>query len=227
MPRPSDPLLEMLRKVAKEKKMNTAALAKAAQIPRGRMKHILSGSEPMTVDELIVLSQVLELDPTGMAAEAEAEEPEDSEEADDSSAAPSLRAMDRREVPPFVLDPYGNHAWQIIQVGLALSVDMFLVLDTEALTGSGIPKAVMSRYSEKLPLTLDAAYHRHYKCTYLPEGMKVQLSFDALYTCILPWPAFLSIHLSPLPPDPVTPDPDPEPEPESAPKAARGHLRLV
>lgn len=227
MSRPSDPLLEMLRKVAKEKKLNTAALAKAAQVPRGRMKHILSGSEPMTVDELIVLSQVLELDPTGMAAEAEAEAnaQAEAEASQTSDGAAPLRSMDRREIPEFVIDPFGNHAWQIIQVGLGLSVDMFLVLDTSALEGSGIPKPVIARYQDKLPLTLDAAFHRHHQCTYLPEGLKVQLSFDALYTCILPWNAFLSIHLSPLPPDPVVPEPDPEPE--APPKVTRGHLRLV
>ena len=221
MPRPSDPLLAMLRKVAEEKKMNTAALAGAAKVPRARMKHILAGSEPMTVDELIVLSQVLELDPTGMAAEAEALE--DTPEGEE----PALRKLDRREVPAFTLDPYGNHSWQIIQVGLGLSVNMFVVLDMEHLEHSGIPRTVLARYKDKLPITLDAAYHQHHKCTYLPEGLKVQLSFDALYSCVLPWNAFLSIHLSPLAPDPVAPEPEPEPEADDSPKVARGHLRLV
>jgi transcriptional regulator with XRE-family HTH domain len=211
----------MLRKVAKEKKMNTAALARATKVPRGRMKHLLSGGEPMTVDELILLSQALELDPTGMAAEAEAME------AEPEASGPSLRTLHRREVPEFTLDPYGNHAWQIVQVGLMLSVDMFLVLDATKVQSSGIPKNVLARYPERLPLTLDAAYHQHHRCTYLPEGLQVRLSFDALYTCVLPWDSFLSVHLTPLPPDPVAPEPDPDPEPEQDSKPRRGHLRLV
>ena len=221
MSRPSDPLLEMLRKVAKQKKMNTAALARAAKVPRGRMKHVLAGSEPMTVDELIVLSQVLELDPTGMAAAADEEAAPEAEDDD----APGLRSLGRRESPAFTIDPMGNHAQQILQVGFMLGVDIFLLLDATQLEASGIPKTVLGRYPERLPLTLDAAYHHHHKATYLPEGLQVRLSFDALYTCVLPWAAFISIHLSPLPPDPIVPEPDPEPEPESKPR--RGHLRLV
>jgi len=223
MSRPSDPLLEMLRKVAKQKKMNTAALARAANVPRGRMKHILAGSEPMTVDELIMLSQVLELDPTGMAA-AEMEQQAEEEEV---QARPGLRSLHRRESPEFVIDPMGNHAQQILQVGFMLGVDIFLILDSTQLENSGIPQTVRGRYPERLPLTLDAAYHRHHQATYLPEGLQVRLSFDALYTCVLPWAAFISIHLSPLPPDPIAPEPDPEPEPEATNKPRRGHLRLV
>ena len=227
MSRPSDPLLQMLRKVAKQKNMNTAALAQAAKVPRGRMKHILAGSEPMTVDELIVLSQALELDPTGMAAAAEEVEAE--LEAAEASGKAALRSLDKREVPAFSIDPMGNHSQQILQVGFLLGVDMFLVLHVHELESSGIPPAVLARYPERLPLTLDAAYHRHHAATYLPEGLQVRLSFDALYTCVIPWSAFQSIHLSPLPPDPIAPEPDPEPsaEPEASSKPRRGHLRLV
>ena len=227
--RPSDPLLEMLRKVAKQKKLNTAALAQACEVPRTRMKHVLSGSEPMTVDELILLSQVLELDPTGMAAAAEEEEAAAKAAEAAGEAAPALRSLDRRESPAFVLDPLGNHAWQILQVGLSLGIDMFLVLDSTRIEGSGIPRTVTSRYPERLPLTLDAAYHRHHQATYLPEGLQVRLSFDSLYTCVLPWDAFISIHLSPLAPDPIAPEPEPDPPAtdDTPDKPRRGHLRLV
>jgi len=226
MSRPSDPVLEMLRKVAKQKKMNTAALAKAAEVPRSRMKHILSGSESMTVDELILLSQVLELDPTGMAMEEDEADGDPSEETQTDAGDPAeLRSLGRREIPAFSIDPMGNHAQQIVQVGIMLGVDIFLVLDAKQLEASSIPKAVLGRYPERLPITLDAAYHRHHQATYLPEGLQVRLSFDALYTCLLPWTAFIAIHLTPLAPAPATPEPDPEPEADNTPR--RGHLRLV
>jgi len=220
--RPSEPLLAMLRKVANEKKLNTAALARAAEVPRSRMKHILSGSEPMTVDEFIQLSQVLELDPTGMAESLEEEAAAEPEE------GPGLRSLHRRESVGLDVDPLGNHAWQILQLGLMLGIDMFIVLDASKLADSGVPKQVLDRYPEHLPLRLDAAYHRHHQATYLPVGLQVRLSFDALYTCVIPWDAFTEVRLTPLPPDPVEPEPEPDPEPDpSDSKPRRGHLRLV
>lgn len=229
--RPSDPLLELLRKVSKEMKLNTAALAEAIQVPRGRMKHILAGSEPMTVDEFILLSQVLKLDPTGMA-QAESEGTPSAEEGGAAEgaaeSAPTLRPLPRNMGPELNIDPLGNHSWQILQLGLMLGVDMFIVLDVAQIQESGVPKAVLARYPQHLPLRLDAAYHRHHALTYLPEGLQVRLSFDALYTCVLPWAAFVEIRMTPLAPEPVAPEPDPEPEPdpdENRPR--RGHLRLV
>lgn len=223
--RPSEPLLAMLRKVAGEKKLNTAALARAANVPRTRMKHVLSGSEPMTVDEFILLSQVLELDPTGMAEAIDEEEEATADEADE--AAP-LRSLRRRESVGLDVDPLGNHSWQILQLGLMLGIDMFIVLDASKLAESGVPKQVLGRYPEHLPLRLDAAYPRHHQATYLPVGLQVRLSFDALYTCVIPWDAFTEVRLTPLPPDPVdeAPEPDPDPDP-TEPTTRRGHLRLV
>lgn len=211
----------MLRKVANEKNLNTAALARAADVPRSRMKHILSGGEPMTVDEFILLSQVLELDPTGMAEslEEEAAAPPTEETA-------NLRSLGRRESVGLEVDPLGNHSWQIIQLGLMLGIDMFVVLDASKLDGSGVPKQVLGRYPEHLPLRLDAAYHHHHQATYLPAGLQVRLSFDALYTCVIPWDAFTEVRLSPLPPEPVETEPEPDPEPDDT-TPQRGHLRLV
>jgi len=220
--RPSEPLLAMLRKVAGEKKLNTAALARAAEVPRSRMKHILAGSEPMTVDEFIQLSQVLELDPTGMAESLE----EDAVAEEEAEPGPELRTISQRETVGLDVDPLGNHAWQILQLGIMLGVDMFVVLDASKLTGSGVPRQVLDRYPEHLPLRLDAAYHHHHQATYLPVGLQARLSFDALYTCVIPWDAFTEVRMSPLAPDPVEPEPEPEPEPSDS-KPRRGHLRLV
>jgi hypothetical protein len=227
--RPSAPLLEFLRKTAQQKGLNTAALAAAAEIPRGRMKHILSGAEPMLVDELIRVTTALQIDATAMAGGAAADPEAPAAEGGEADAPPALRSLRRTEAPPFQIDPLGNHAEQMLQLGLALGVDIFLTLHAAQLNESGIPRMVLSRNPEELHLRLDAAYHRHHNPTFLPTGLQVTLSFDALYTCLLPWAAFARVTLFPLPPDPpAAPPTEPEAAPdEDPPPPRRGHLRLV
>ena len=62
MSRPSDPLLRLIRDLARKKAMNTAALAKESGIDRGRLKHVLGGAESMTVDELLLIANALQID---------------------------------------------------------------------------------------------------------------------------------------------------------------------
>jgi hypothetical protein len=218
--------------------LNTAALAQAASIERGRLKHILSGSEPITVDELISLSQALKLDAATLAGAEETQTPtvthggeRESEEEEQEEGgtllspfvkAPSDSGEDLR------VDPLGNHTEQILKVGLILGVDLFLHLDTTLLEGSGIPTDTLKRYRGTIPLRLDAAYHRHHDLQFLREGVQLKLSFDALYTCVLPWSAFQQITFIPLPPDPPEPEVEEEEVEEEPPSVARrGHLRLV
>ena len=52
MSRPSEPLLQLFRSLAKKRGLNTAAMAQAANM-ESRLKRVLSGGDPMTVDELI------------------------------------------------------------------------------------------------------------------------------------------------------------------------------
>ncbi len=230
-PRPSQPVLDLIRRAARQKGLNTAALARKADIPRGHLKHVLAGSEPMTVDEFIVLTQALELDVAAMAGVSDAELPEVPEDSEESEApeALGLRSVSAREAGDFAPDPYGNHAEQSLKLGFALGIDMFLSLSTDQLGESGVPKAVLARYPEELALRLDAAYHRHYDPRFLPEGLQITLSFDALYTCLIPWPAFTRITHFPLPPEAPPDEPPEEEEPEAPeePGVRRGHLRLV
>jgi hypothetical protein len=233
--RPSEPILQLLRETARKMGLNTAALAQAASIERGRLKHILSGSEPITVDELISLSQALKLDAATLAGAEEVPavthggESEEEEEGEEGGTlltpfakAPSDSGEDLR------VDPLGNHTEQILKVGLILGVDLFLHLDTTLLEDSGIPKDTLKRYRGTIPLRLDAAYHRHHDLQFLREGVQLKLSFDALYTCVLPWSAFQQITFIPLPPDPPEPEVEEEEPVEEPPSVARrGHLRLV
>ena len=234
--RPSEPLLNLLRTVAQKKGLNTAALAKAAGIERAHLKHVLSGAEALTVDELVQIAEVLEIgagDLAGLPAELTAPEPAPD---DGGSKGPELMRSrrggaalatvdnDGPEMPQ--LDPYGNHAEQILKLGLALGIDIYLLLNSSELGECGVPRAVLQKYPERLPIHLEAAYHRHHDPSFLPDGLKLKLSFDALYDCTLPWTAFHQVTLFPLPPDPPA-APEPPPEKDEKPTLQRGHLRLV
>ncbi|MEC8422334.1 MAG: helix-turn-helix transcriptional regulator [Myxococcota bacterium] len=235
-PRPSEPLLQLLRDVARKKGLNTAALAKAADIPRGRLKHVLSGSEPLTVDELIALSQALEISAGDMAglptelpsADAVDEEPTGPEAVPLRRGGAALATLDDGP-PPIEVNPYGNHAEQMLMLGFGLGCDIHVVLDGSQLEGTGIPTATLERFPERLPLHLEAAYHRHHDPRFLPESIQLTLSFDALYTCSLPWAAFQQVTLFPLPPEPPeAPEPESAQEPVPPPSGRRtSHLRLV
>lgn len=232
--RPSDALLRLIRDVAQKKGLNTAALARAASIERSRLKHLLAGAEPMLVDEFVSLAQALEISPTDMGlpgAPAGAEEEE--EEYDDdgpvlADAPVPLRAIGRRERAPtsFAPDPYGNHAQQALRLGFALGCDLFFIVDVKQLGESGVPRSVLARYPEHMPIRLDAAFHKHNDPQFLPTGLQLTVSFDAVYTCLFPWAAFRQISFFPLPPSEPDEPEGPKPE-ESKPGPRRGHLRLV
>jgi hypothetical protein len=245
-PRPSEPLLQLLRETARKKGLNTAALAASAGIDRTRLKHVLAGSEALTVDELIGLSKTLELDAAAVAGapgldEADGELGEDDAQSEEGPApAPvKMRALSRRDLDRSLhIDPLGNHAEQALRLGFGLGCDMFIHLHAARLKTSGIPRDTLARFPEEVPLRLDAAFHRHHDPRFLPEGLQVVLSFDALYTCLIPWDAFSRVTFIPLAPEPLSTDDEdgkdedgkdeggPSPEPDGG-GPRRGHLRLV
>lgn len=221
----SAPLLRLLRDVAQKKGKNTAALAHATGIDRARLKHLLAGGEPITVDEFLQVAQVLEISAADMGLNPNLVPEDDEDDGVVDLQIPQLRAVGRRERPPtaFIPEPYGNHAEQIIRLGFALGCDIFFITDVKQLDDSGIPRAVLGRYPESLPIRLDAAFHRHNDPQFLPEGLQVNLSFDSIYTVTLPWAAFRQITFFPLPP---TDDDEPKEE-KPKPKAKGSHLRLI
>lgn len=223
--RPSEPLVKMLRDVSQRKGLNTAALARASGLDRTRLKHLLAGTEAITVDEFLALANALEITPSelGLNTGDISDEIED----DVEPRVIPLRAVGRREPPPrqtLDADPLGNHAEQLFRVGFALGVDMFFLADSKQIQDCGVPRTVLARYPENLPIRLDAAYHRHNDPQFLPEGLQLVLSFDSLTTCLFPWAAFRQITHYPLAPE-TNPD-APDPEDGRKPKG-RSHLRLV
>lgn len=220
-------MLALIRKVAATRGLNTAALARSAGVDRSHLKHVLSGAEPLTVDELIQLAQVLEIGATELAGlpttAAEASPAADNVE-------PLARVLKRGEIDDPITgaaDPLGNHAEQSLKLGLALGCDLHLVMDASLAKDSGVPRAVLAQFPERLPIRLDAAFHRHHDLRFTPQSVQMTLSFDTLYTCVFPWPAIQQVTIFPLPPPPEE-DPEPEEEEEpSRPSTRRGHLRLV
>jgi len=199
--RPSQDLLEWLRSRITERGLNTAAVAESAGLPRSRVRRILSGAEPMLVDELLQLSQVLELSPSDFGlTEPEAEE---------VGPAP-VRVASRHEEAPVTADPWGNHPEQIFRFAFRLGCDFLFLASVEELDGSGVPAEVLSRYEGgEVPIKLDAAYHQYNAPRYESTGVTLTLSFDALYDCRFPWTSIRQVILTP-----VVPEADEPEEPE-------------
>ncbi|MEZ4318271.1 MAG: helix-turn-helix transcriptional regulator [Myxococcota bacterium] len=210
MPRPSAPLLSWLRDMLKQKGINTAHVADASGLPRARVRKILAGTEDMTVDELMLLSGTLELDPSDLSPQAIAE----------AEAAAKLKADAEPPVPDEVprVDPWGNQPEQLFKTAFEFGCDFIFLVDTARIGASGVPEAVLRQYQGRdLPIRLDAAYHKYNDPKYDADGITLTLSFDKLYDCHFQWAAVRQVAFFPHPPDPVGDDEDTgssdEPEP--------------
>ncbi len=67
MGRPSSPLLQFLREVTERKGLNASDIAMRTGLKKARVRRILTGSESMLVDELLLLGQALEVEPSDLA----------------------------------------------------------------------------------------------------------------------------------------------------------------
>ncbi|MCB9684739.1 MAG: helix-turn-helix transcriptional regulator [Alphaproteobacteria bacterium] len=215
MGRPSDQVLAWLRKIMTDRNVNTASLAERVSIPRARMRKLLSGAEPMLVDELLAISQALEISPADMGMP-------DLEEGDQLAESPA---------PPGATggtDPFGNHPAQLMRMAFDLGCDVQFVCDAALIQDSGVPRQVLDAHRGRpLAIRLDAAYHAYNEPRFDEAALTLVLSFDALYTCVFPWRAFGHITFFPAPWEGVTQaEEHPEPEPESE-ERPRPHLRLV
>ncbi len=217
MTRPSDPLLAWLRSKCDERGLNTAALATRADLPRSRVRRLLTGKEPMLVDELLKISQALELSPADMGI-PDLDEPADAPAVD--APKPGLAVLEDADGPR--VDPYDNHHRQLLEVAFALGCDFGMSVHPEELTESGLPRHVLDAHLGRLMLIqLDAAYHSYNNPRYDDGGITLTLSFDALHEVRFPWSA---IHQVICTPAPWEDEEDDEDEPA---EAASPTLRLV
>jgi len=216
--KPSEQMVRFIREKAQEKGLNTAALAGAIGISRPELKQVLAGKAPLTVDMLVSLGGALELGPEDLAsAGMSIPDAEDAGLDDAGVLSPVRKRQSLTDLQP--LDPYGNHAEQILRLGFALGCDIHIVLNSDRLEGTGVPDATIEQFPDLMPIKLDAEYHHHNDPRFTPDGVQLVLSFDTLYTAVLPWEAFAQITLIP-----IEPELGDVPEP---PSGQHPHLRLV
>lgn len=203
MGRPSDALLRWLRAQVDARKENTSTLALKLNKQKAEVRRLLTGQDPLTVDDLILISEALgiteELAKGGVAAIPE-------------------------EVPDAAEPQWDNQPRMLFQFAFDYGFDFRFFAAADECEDWGGPERVRSQYLGKdIPLQLDAAYHKHMKVRMEDEGVHVLLSFnDGLYDCWFRWTAVRAVMFQPFPPKPV------EKAPEPPPKPARGsHLRLV
>jgi len=209
--KPSEPLVRLLRDWVDRKGLNTASIASTLGVPRSELKHMLAGTEPLTVDLMIALAEILELGPEDMAMlNIDIPSPQ-------AAIKPLKIETQTDTLPP--IDPYGNHSEQLLKLGFGIGCDMHIVLHTEHLDDAGIPEDTLKQFPDLLPIKLDAAFHHHNAPKFMPQTVQLVLSFDGLYTTLIPWHAFAQITLIPLDPEYID-----EPEPP-APNGT--HLRLI
>lgn len=214
--RPSEPLLVFLREAIRRKGLSTAELAERVGRTRSEVKRALSGAEALTVDDLVLLSQALQLTPAelglvGPGVEVPEEPP-----------APGLRVATAGEAPPDEppgADPFGNVPRQVLELGFELGVDLLVDCEAAALGDSGVPKSTLAASPKVLRLTFPARYHKHNRPRFEDEAFGCRLSFDRIYDCAIPWEAMRVVSF--LLPEEAPPAPAPDPTPQ------RPGLRIV
>lgn len=246
--RPSEPILAWLRNTLKAKGLNVAVLAEASGERRAEVRRVLAEQAPLTVDQLITWTQAMGVrveDLAGLSAQVPgplvadedtpaAEPPADEAPADEARPerpAPATLglASARAPTPPaepeaYTVDLDGGQAEQAIRLAFAMGVDFLFVANSAQLQDSGVPQSTLARFPDRLPIKLDAKYHRHNKPEYSARDITLTLSFDTLRVCQFPWSAIEQVTWYCEAPPPVAPPP-PEPPPEEA--RPRPALRLV
>jgi transcriptional regulator with XRE-family HTH domain len=211
MARSTDNLLALLRKLMQQRGMHVAALAEKTGIARTHLRKVLTGSQPMLVDELVSVSTALDIQPQELGI---------------ADVTPTA-GVEVPDTPAQAIDPFGNHTEQLFRIGFALGCDFAFVARADALADSGVPKAVLAKApGDRLVFTLDARYHPDNDPRYDPEGITLTLSFDRLVDCRFPFASVVQVLFSPVAPEPEEPDTEPEPTDEKKGKG-RPHLRLV
>lgn len=224
MARPSDALLAWLRDLIQQRGLNTAAVAERAGLPRARVRKLLAGSEAMLVDELMKLSEALEISPADMGLPDSSELPSGEDAVAEGLATVPETPEDDDDA--LGLDPFGNHPEQMFRTAFALGCDFFFLAEVAQLEDSGVPGHVLKQYDgQELPIKLDAAYHSYNEPRYHSESITLTLSFDQLYECTFPYSSVKRFVLFPVPFEaPTQPEP-PSEEPED--RSSVPHLRLV
>lgn len=191
MSRRSEPLLRWLRERLDARGENTASLALRLDRPRAEVRRLLTGAVPMTVDDLLAISEALEVTPAELGV------------VDPGPEAPAVAPSARPSVH------WDSQPEALVRLAFDAGIDVILLCDPAALDGVwGGPEAVLATYRDRdVPLALDAAYHRHMDPSYDRVGVTLLLSFDTLYRCVIPWHAIRRAVFAPLQPEPPAEEP--------------------
>jgi hypothetical protein len=201
--RPSEPLLKWLRQQVDARGENTASLATRVGRPRAELRRVLTGVEPLTVDDLVRITEALGLSLADMGvANPEAVE----------AAADRIGAGDESA-------HWGNQPRALFKVGFDHGIDFLFLAAADELEGWGGPEAVREQHRGRdLAIQLDSQFHKFMNPRVEDDALELRLSFDTLYECRFPWTAIRRVVFTPLPPAP--------PEPKAPPKG-KPQLRLV
>lgn len=181
--KPSAGLLRQLRALMDARKLNTAAVAQALGRPRGEVRKLLTGGLPLTVDDLVEITQALGLTMEDFGVVV----PDIDEEAEPAVPPPSAH--------------WDNQPRALVEFAFELGIDVMLLFDPAQLDDWNGPVAVLQQHKgQALPIQLDAAYHRHMDPGYEDDAFWVTLSFDQLYRCRFPWTAVQRVIFTPFPP---------------------------
>lgn len=209
MSRPSEPLLRWLRQKLQDKGLNVARAAHVWGIPRADARKRLSGTEPMTIDQLLALSELLDLKPSdmGLPSDADVELPE----------------VEVPEPPTPVPGLGTNQPEHLFRTAYTLGCDLLFVARADQLEGSGIPDHVIARHKANgVPIRLDAAFHAEQQPRYDEHGVTLRLVFDSVVDCTFPWTAIQQMVFFPEAPEAPAKAEEPETPPPGPPR-----LRLV
>ena len=217
----SNELLRLLRQLSNQRRLTPAVLAQRTGMSRGQVRRLLSGREPMLVDDLLKLSTAMELTPTDLGLGGiEGASSEGAETEAITEVGSPLEVLSSAEEESGY---YSVHAAELVQTGFRLGCNFLLVCDTSLLQNSGVPDVVLTQH-EGRPLTIqfDAAYHGYNKPRFDMDGLKVTLSFDALYECTFVWAAIQRVVFFPeMEPVPEEHPPEPPSEPDGSAKVIR------
>lgn len=211
MARPSDELLRWLRSQLDAAGHNTATVAGHLGKPRPLVRKALTGEAPMELDDMVKITELLELDPTALGLAL----PEAGEHVE-PAPAPKESAH------------WSNQPRALFEFGFELGVDFMFLTKAEALGDDwGGPDHVLAQYRGKeLPLRLDANFQKYMEPEFTDTHVTIVLSFDQLYRCRFPWAAITRVIFMPYPP--AAPDEEPEEgEDGDADTGSAPFLRLV
>jgi hypothetical protein len=183
-------LLRWLRQQVETRGHNTASLADQLGRPRAELRKLLTGVEPMTVDDLLAITKALELAPEDLGIAGTADLPD----VEESTAPEPVQ--------------FRNQPEALFRLGFDLGIDLLFLADVTQLVEWGGPDTVLAQYRDRdreLPIQLDAAWHRHMQPDFGEHALAITLSFDKLYRCTFPWSAIRRIVFTPFTPPPPEP----------------------